>query len=110
MTRPVFCWMSGRPPSALQPIAEVGGAAILPDDGVVRSGSPVSRSQTMVVSRWLVMPMAAMSRALQRRSAERLDGDTDLRRPDLLRRRARPTRLRKDLCEFLLCHATMPPS
>ena len=27
-------------------------------------GSPVSRSHTMVVSRWLVMPMAAMSAAL----------------------------------------------
>ena len=26
-------------------------------------GSPVSLSQTMVVSRWLVMPMAAMSSA-----------------------------------------------
>ena len=30
-------------------------------------GSPVSRSQTTVVSRWLVMPMAAMSRGRQRR-------------------------------------------
>ena len=29
-----------------------------------QTGSPVSRSHTMVVSRWLVMPMAAMSSAL----------------------------------------------
>ena len=39
-------------------------ARVLPDDGVV-DGPPVLRSQTIVVSRWLVMPMAPISAALR---------------------------------------------
>ena len=35
--------------------------AVLPDEGAAVMGRPVRRSQTMQVSRWLVMPMAAMS-------------------------------------------------
>ena len=63
MSRPVFCWMSrGRRRRAF---------SCSQNSAVRRScqtiawwiGSPVSRSQTTVVSRWLVMPMAAMSRA-----------------------------------------------
>jgi hypothetical protein len=39
--------------------AGVGGPAVLPDDGVV-DGTARARSQMTDVSRWLVMPMAAM--------------------------------------------------
>ena len=68
-------------------------------------GSPVSRSQTTVVSRWFVMPMAAMSRGCRCGAAERLDGDGELRRPDLLRVVLDPAGLREDLRELLLGHA-----
>ena len=50
---------------------------VLPDDRVV-DGSPVSRSQTTVVSRWLVMPIAEMSPAssvgVGQRAADHLAG------------------------------------
>jgi hypothetical protein len=43
-----------------KPCARRGGAPVLPDDGVAQR-LPVRRFQTTVVSRWLVMPMAAIS-------------------------------------------------
>ena len=55
-------------------------------------GRPVARSQTTVVSRWFVMPMAATSRARDAGLGERLVHDAGLRRPDFGRRRARPSR------------------
>ena len=41
-------------------------------------GSPVLRSHTTVVSRWLVMPMAATSARPHARTGQRLDGDASL--------------------------------
>ena len=58
----------------------------------------------MVVSRWFVMPMAATSCGRDLRPPERLDGDADLRRPDLLRVVLDPAGLGKDLRELLLRH------
>ncbi len=65
-------------------------------------GRPVARSHTTVVSRWLVMPIAAMSRAVDVRLGERLVQHAGLRRPDLRRIVLDPARLRKDLAELLL--------
>ena len=46
----------------LQPIADRRADAALPDDGVGDRLARCARSQRIVVSRWLVMPIAAMSR------------------------------------------------
>ena len=54
-------------------------------------GSPVRRSHSTVVSRWLVMPMAAMSLALQPGLGQRLARHRQLRGPDLVRGHARPS-------------------
>ena len=69
-----------------------------------RPARPVARSHTTVVSRWLVMPIAATSRALMPGARDGLARDRDLRRPDLLRVVLDPARLRKMLGEFLLRH------
>ena len=55
-------------------------------------GLPVARSQTTVVSRWLVMPMAAMSLALDAGLAERLAADRRRSRSRCPPARARPSR------------------
>ena len=103
MSRPVFAWIVSPAPSAF---SRSQNSAVRRSCQTIALwiGSPVSRSQTMVVSRWLVMPMAAMSFGRDLRAAERLDGDADLRRPDLLRVVLDPAGLRKDLREFLLRH------
>jgi hypothetical protein len=88
-------------PVGLQPVAELRGAAVLPDDRVVQIGWPVSRSQTTVVSRWLVMPMAATSRGRPGRGRAPRP-PRDLRGPDLLRVVLDPAGLREDLRELLL--------
>ena len=59
-----------------------GGAPVLPDDRVV-DGPPGPRSQTTVVSRWLVMPIAAMSPAASPARATASAATRGLRRPDL---------------------------
>ncbi len=60
-------------------------------------GLPVARSQTIVVSRWLVMPMAAMSPAVTPAlPAAPSCSDHRQRRPDLLGDVLDPARLRKD--------------
>ena len=79
-----------------EPVAEFRGAAILPDDRVA-DRLPGIAVPDDVVSRWLVMPIAAMSRGAQLRAAERFDRDRDLRGPDLLRIVFDPAGLRKDL-------------
>ena len=56
------------------------------------TGSPVARSQTTVVSRWLVMPMAAMSRAPERRPCEGLAARPRAACPRSPSGRARPSR------------------
>ncbi len=63
---------------------------------------PVARSHTTVVSRWLVIPIAAMSFALSARLFQRLAADLDRRGPDVLRLVLDPARGRKMLREFLL--------
>ena len=63
---------------------------------------PVARSHTTVVSRWLVMPIAAMSFAVSARLLQRLAADRDGRGPDVLRLVLDPARGRKMLREFLL--------
>ena len=70
-------------------------------------GSPVSRSQTIVVSRWFVMPMAATSCGRTLRAAERLDRDGDLRGPDFLRVVLDPAGLRKICGNSFCATATM---
>ena len=65
-------------------------------------GSPVERSQTTTVSRWLVMPIAATSAAFRLRRLERLDGHVALARPDFLGIVLDPAGLRKVLLEFAL--------
>ena len=60
MTSPVFAAIIDSSPSRFSLVASVRGAAVLPDDGVDDRASR-ARSHTTVVSRWLVMPMAAMS-------------------------------------------------
>ena len=63
---------------------------------------PVARSHTTVVSRWLVMPIAAMSFAFSAGLFQRLAADRDRRGPDVLRLVLDPAGGRKMLREFLL--------
>ncbi len=60
-------------------------------------GLPVARSQTIVVSRWLVMPIAAMSLGADAGLRHRVAHGRDRRRPDLLRIVLDPARRRIDL-------------
>ena len=66
------------------------------------TGLPVACSQSIVVSRWLVTPMAAMSAAVTPACAHRLARGGQLRRPDRLRIVLDVRRARKDLRELLL--------
>ena len=63
---------------------------------------PVARSHTTVVSRWLVMPMAAMSLAVRLGFLQRLAAGGDGRGPDVLGLVLDPARRGKMLREFLL--------
>ena len=65
-------------------------------------GSPVLRSQTTVVSRWLVMPMAAMSPAFNPAWASAARATSKLARPNLPRVMLDPAGLRENLPELLL--------
>ncbi len=71
-------------PGVAQLVAARGRAAVLPHDRPVHGPTPVVRSQTTTVSRWLVMPIAATvspSSAMRGRDlAERLEGG----RPDVV--------------------------
>ena len=101
MTRPVRSRMNSSCPSALQPIAEVGGAAVLPDDRVVDGLAGLAIPD----DRGLALVGDADGGDVARpelRPAQRLGGDGDLRRPDLLRVVLDPAGLRKDLLELLL--------
>ena len=70
-------------PSALRR-SQIGARdAALPDDGV-RHGLPVLRSQSTVVSRWLVTPIAAMSAGSRLRAGERLASPSRAATPDRL--------------------------
>ena len=65
-------------------------------------GLPLARSQTIVVSRWLVMPMPAMSLAPTPALAIASRTVATTRRPDFLRIVLDPSRRRIDLPQFLL--------
>ena len=98
MTRPGAC-AQHRPRSPLlaQRGAERRGAPVLPDDGVVDRLAGARGPTARVVSRWLVMPMAAMSLAVQPGLGQRLARHRELRGPDLLGVVLDPARLREDL-------------
>ena len=86
---------------ALQPIAEVRRAAVLPDDGVVDGTSGLAVPD----DRGLALVGDADGGDVPRpqvRAPQRLDGDGDLRRPDLVGIVLDPARLRKDLLELPL--------
>ena len=68
-------------------------------------GLPVRRSQTTDVSRWLVMPMAAMPAAVSPAAAMRLTGGLDRGAPDVLGVVLHPPRLRVVLRELALAQA-----
>ena len=89
--------------AAAQRGAALGGAPVLPDDGVAQSAPPVARSHSTVVSRWLVMPMAATSRAGHPGLPQRRLRARELRRPDLRRRRARPSPGCGKICRNSFC-------
>ena len=67
------------------------GAAVLPDDRVVRSGWPVARSHSTVVSRWFVMPIAATSRAPMSACGQRFAQHAATASPRSRSGRARPS-------------------
>ena len=62
-TRPVFLRNVGSWPSALSR-SQIGAVTRLCQTMALATGLPVAFSQRIVVSRWLVMPMAAMSAAV----------------------------------------------
>ena len=68
------------------------------------TGSPVLRSHTTAVSRWLVMPSAAMSSPAGAGLLDRLVDHLLAARPDLLRIVLDPARLGIDLLVLLLRH------
>ena len=104
-TRPVLRAIIGSWPAARSSSQQRRGPPVLPDDGVARPGGPVARSHSTVVSRWLVMPMAAMSRGADAGLGQRLAQHARLRRPDLVGVVLDPARLREDLPELLLRRA-----
>ena len=79
-------------PRRLQRAQSGGGAAVLPDDRVARPARPVARSHSTVVSRWLVMPMAASRGARSTPAMAHRPSAPSTERPDLPRDRARPSR------------------
>jgi hypothetical protein len=106
-SRPVRSVNIGLVALVAEPAAGLGGAPVLPDDGVVDRRLPVSRSQTSVVSRWLVMPMAAMSPGLR---AGALDGRAveSGGGPDVLGVVFHPSRGREMLRNSSCAEATAP--
>ena len=71
-------------------------------------GSPVARFQTIVVSRWLVMPIAGDVGRGEAGPGERLARRRELRAPDLARVVLDPAGLRVDLAELALRHGDDP--
>ena len=88
---------SGSWPAATSAAQCRRGAPVLPDDGAVDRRGRCARSQTSVVSRWLVMPIAAMSRGLEPGLGERLAAGREHAVPDVLRLVLDPARGRKML-------------
>ena len=78
------------PAGRLEAVAVLGRAAVLPDDGVM-DRSPVSRSQSRVVSPWLVIAQGGF-------------GGGELGFPDRLGIMLHPSRFGENLREFPLRH------
>ena len=100
-TRPVFWRINGSAPSAFRR-SQMGALTRLCQTMALATGLPVCRSQRIVVSRWLVTPIAAMSVGLEARARQRLARRRDLRRPDRLRVVLDVAGRWKDLRELLL--------
>ena len=96
-------------PLGLQLLAERRRAAVLPDDGAVHRVARCLRSHSTVVSRWLVMPMAATSLGF-RRAARSAALRSRFRRdaPDLLGIVLHPARPRIVLAELRVAAAAHP--
>ena len=86
----------------LEALAEVRGAAVLPDDRVVDRLAGLAVPDDGRLALVGDADGGDVRRRASPRAAERLDGDADLRRPDLLRVVLDPAGLRKDLRELLL--------
>ncbi len=94
-------------PGAPQFITALGGAAILPDDGIV------DRLAGGAIPHHRGLALVGDADAGQRRGAElgagqRRAADLDRRRPDLLGIVLDPTRLGKDLRQLFLCRCHRP--
>jgi hypothetical protein len=88
---------------AAQLVANVGGAPVLPDDRVVDRLASLSIPH----ERSLALVRDSDRRNIGRpgsHSGQRLEGNSDLRKRDLLGIVLNPSRLRKDLLELLLRH------
>ncbi len=93
---------SARSPSALSR-SQIGALTRLCQTMALATGRPVARSQRMVVSRWLVTPMAAMSAGRQPGAGQRLAGPRRAATTRSPRDRARPVPgRRQNLLELLL--------
>ena len=104
MIRPVFAEIAGSWPSAFS-LAQMSAVRRSCQTMARCTAWPVARSHTTVVSRWLVMPMAAMSFAVEAGLLHRLAAGRHGRGPDILRLVLDPARGRKMLREFLLRRA-----
>jgi len=95
--------------AAFQFIAEIGRAAVLPDDGVVHRAARLAVPDDGRFA--LVGDADGGDRcAIQSRVRDGFGGDAGLRRPDILWVMFDPTWLRIYLREFLLCTETMLPA
>ena len=73
------------------------------------TGRPVARSQTMVVSRWLVMPTAAICEARHARAIQQQPRRIKLSIPDLVGILLHPSRLRIAAVERRGLHGDVAP-
>ncbi len=99
MIRPVLAEIAGSWPSPLS-LAQMSAVRRSCQTMARCTAVPVARSHTTVVSRWLVMPIAAMSLALTFGLLQRLAAGRYRRGPDVLRLVLDPARGRKMLREF----------
>ncbi len=99
----IFCGLA-----ADSAAADTGAVRAILSHTIARwMGRPVVRSHTIVVSRWLVIPMAASAPALTRR-VQAPPGCGDRRNPDVLRIVLDQSRRREVLCQFTLRQVRRP--